>query len=135
MVLLSMVFFYWNNKQLRVKQNMLWIKWITSPYVNRFIVKSMTYYPIIIRLASLRPDSGVYTSRVIAPHIFINSQSYSYVTLKNKFILFQENDILQLFPELLFSATDQFTHHVTRTCRFIPRPASWQNDAAIPVHK
>ena len=23
--------------------------------------KSLTYYPIIIRLASLRPDSGVYT--------------------------------------------------------------------------
>ena len=37
-------------------QNILWIRWITYPDVNRFIVKSLTYYPKIIRLASLRPD-------------------------------------------------------------------------------
>ena len=61
-VLLSNVFLYWNNKQLRVKQNILWIKWITSSDVNRFIVKGVKYYPIIIRLASqtLGPDSRVY---------------------------------------------------------------------------
>ena len=28
-----------------MKQNILWIKWITSPDVNRCIVKSLTYYP------------------------------------------------------------------------------------------
>ena len=56
---------YWNNKQLRVKQNILWIKGITSPDVNRFRVKIMTYYLIIIRLSSLRLDSGVYTLRVM----------------------------------------------------------------------
>jgi len=39
---------------------------------------------MIIRLASQRPDSGVYTLRVIASHMFINP----YVTLKNKLILF-----------------------------------------------
>ena len=56
--------------------------------MNRFKVKSLTYYPIIIRLASLRPDSGVYTLRVIAPDICIYSQSYSYVNFKNKLIFF-----------------------------------------------
>jgi len=94
--------------------------------VNRFIEKRLTYYPIIIRLAALRPDAGVYTLRVIPAHIFINPQSYSCVTLKNKVIKsflcsvndasfnvyekriqhaiwFQEKNILQLFPELLFS--------------------------------
>jgi len=59
-----------------------------SPDVNRFIVKSLTYYPIIIRLTSFRPESEVYTLRVIAPHIFINPPSYSYVTFKNKLMLF-----------------------------------------------
>ena len=59
-VLLSKVFLYWNNKQLRVKQNILWIKWITSPDVNRIIVKSLTYCPTIIRLASLRPDFSLW---------------------------------------------------------------------------
>jgi len=39
---------------------------ITSPDVNRFLViTSLTYYPITIRLASQRPDSGVYTLRVM----------------------------------------------------------------------
>jgi len=33
--------------------------------VNRSIVKSLTYYPINNRLASLRPDSGVNTLRVM----------------------------------------------------------------------
>jgi len=62
----------------------LWIKWITSPDVNRFIVKSLTYYPTIIRLASLRPDSGVYTLSHSSTYInFIISQSYSYVSFKN----------------------------------------------------
>ena len=60
-VLLSRVFLYCNNIQLRVKQNILWIKWITSSGVNRFIVKSLTYYPIIIRFASLLLNSGIYT--------------------------------------------------------------------------
>ena len=58
--MLSKVFLYWNNKQLRVKQNILWIKWITFPDVNRFIVKSLTYYLTIIRLASLRPDFSLW---------------------------------------------------------------------------
>jgi len=48
----------------------------------------MEYYPIVIRLAPLRPDSGVYSLRGIAPHIFINPQSYSYVVFKNKLIFF-----------------------------------------------
>ena len=52
---------YWNNKQLHVKQNILWVKLITSPDVNRLIVKSLTCFPIVVRLTSLRPDSGVYT--------------------------------------------------------------------------
>jgi len=60
----------------------------TSPDVNRFIVKSLTCYPIIIRLASLRPDAGVYTLRVIPAHLFINLQSYSCGTFKNKVIFF-----------------------------------------------
>jgi len=84
-ILLSKVFLYWNNNQLRVKQNILWIKWIMTLYVNRFIVKIPTYYPMYIRLASLRPDSGVYT---LAAHIFINPQSYLYVTFKNELIFF-----------------------------------------------
>jgi len=57
-VLLSKVFFsYLNNKLLRVKQNILWIKWITSPDVNRFIVK-IVYRPqrIYVWRCLLRPD-------------------------------------------------------------------------------
>jgi len=61
---------YWNNKQLRVKQNILWIKWITYSNVNRFIVKRVTYYPIIIWLASLRQDSGVYTLSHSSTYIY-----------------------------------------------------------------
>jgi len=60
---------------------MLCIKLITSPDVNRFKVKSLTYFPIIIRFVSLRPDFGVYTG-AIASHI------YSYVIFKNKLIVF-----------------------------------------------
>ena len=44
------------------KQNVLWIKWITSPAVNWFIVKSLTYYSIIITLASLRPEFTLWES-------------------------------------------------------------------------
>jgi len=54
--------------------------------MNRFIVKCLTYYPIIIRSASVCPDSGVCTLRVIAPYIFINPQRYSFVTFKKKLI-------------------------------------------------
>ena len=50
--------------------------------------KKSDILPMTIRLVSLRPDSGVYTLRVIAPHIFINPQIYSYVTFKNKWICF-----------------------------------------------
>jgi len=59
--LLSKVFWYWNSIQLRVKENILWIKWITTSFVNRIRVKSLTYCPIIIRFASLCLNSGVYT--------------------------------------------------------------------------
>ena len=55
-----------------------------SPDVNQNIVKCLTYYPINIRLASLRPDAGVYTLRVIPAHICINPQSYSCVTFQKK---------------------------------------------------
>ena len=50
--------------------------------------KKSDIFTIIIRLASLRPDAGVYTLRVIPAHIFNNPQSYSFVTFKNKVIFF-----------------------------------------------
>jgi len=58
-----------------------------SQDVNRFIVKYLTYYPIIIRLASLRPDAGVNTLRVIPAHIFINL-----LRIKGYYFLYSVND-------------------------------------------
>jgi len=77
--------------------------------VNRFIVKSLTYYSIIIRLASLRPDSNVYTLRVIAPHIVFNPQNYSYVTFKNKFIIFVLCSVNDASFNLLFMKNEYST--------------------------
>ena len=43
---------------------------MTFSNLNRFIVKSVTYYPIIIWLASLRQDSEVYTLSHSSTYIY-----------------------------------------------------------------